>query len=306
VTLDGYRAERVITLPDPPRLVGTYEEILTHPMLPGSPGLWEVMEGPFLAGGGDLDGDGVPDVLVSNRNLNRDDPGRPNTVRGYSGDDGRLVFDVVGGDGFGCAFAFADDIDRDGCDDVHVATFGAVTAYSGRTGLPLYTVDPGAAVARTACSMVRIADRDGDGCDDLAWTTSRDDAGPVAVRIASGADGGTIGSVLVEREPGETCSARLATLGDVDADGTPDWGALVDAPRGLGSLHVHSGRTGSAILRVRKAGDVFSAAGDVDRDGHADILRGADDDRVDVPVGSGALVLSGRTARPLYVRLKNA
>lgn len=295
VTLDVSKAERVIRLPEPPRLdPGRFVRLVDDPMLAGTPGLWQVMEGPFLAGGGDLNGDRVPDLLVSNRNVNRDVPARPNTLRGYSGDDGRLLFEIVGGKGFGRAFAFADDIDHDGCSDVHVVVSDAVSAYSGRTGALLYTVEDVVPSHDFGSALIRIADRDGDRCDDLAWA-----AADYSLQLSSGANGKSLGSVPIGFEPGQTGAMQLAALGDVDADGTPDWGALTDASLSLGSLHVFSGRTGAELLRVHQAGAVLAAVGDVDGDGHADILLGTDD-RDGVPLErDGVIVLSGRTALPL-------
>jgi hypothetical protein len=74
--------------------------------------------------------------------------------------------------------------------------------------------------------------------------------------------------------PGDRLGWTLEAAGDVDANGIPD---VVAA--GGGAAVVYSGVDGTVLRRLKSPGTVpiraVSTAGDVDRDGHADILAGA-------------------------------
>jgi hypothetical protein len=93
----------------------------------------------------------------------------------------------------------------------------------------------------------------------------------------------------------------VASAGDVDGDGVQDW--IVGAPRSAasapyaGRASVFSGRDGAELLRFEGdsasdwLGAAVAGAGDVDGDGHADVLVGAP--RGTPPAGS-AYLFSGR------------
>ncbi len=95
--------------------------------------------------------------------------------------------------------------------------------------------------------------------------------------------------------PGRGLGYAVASAGDVDADGTPD--VAVGGIGGVGVVRVYSGATGALVLDATgpASGSGFGAGvagiGDIDADGHADLLVGAD-----LAGAAGqAFVLSGAT-----------
>ena len=274
--------------------------------------------GAAVAGAGDVDGDGLADLIV----------GGPGAGAGraivYSGSDGSVLYNLTGeagGDAFGVAVNGADDVDADGYADFIVGATGHSTAgaaagrayvYSGQSGALLYTKDgrnPGLNLG-SACDGVR--DVDHDGYDDFAVGAMNAGAGSTGrVYVYSG----QTGQRLYTLRPGPNAVNMgrffLNQVGDVNADGTPDIFTtdFSDTTSGnnTGRAYVFSGVDGSVLHSIPGAssnqgfGIGQGWTGDVNDDGHDDFLVGAWLSRDAVFNGGKAVLYSGADASVLRV-----
>ncbi len=214
--------------------------------------------GTALAAAGDADGDGVPDLWIG---APLGDVGHFNAGSAWlrSGRDGAALLGVHGaeiGAQLGQWISRIGDLDGDGRPDVLVSSVGAdsggidagrVEVRSGADGGLLWRRDgrrPGAGMGPVA----GIGDLDGDGRPEfLVGDPERGDGGARAGRVLlvrGRVDAG--GRELVGRADDDGFGAALASLGDIDGDGIPDF--AIGAP-GLeggastrGYLRVYSGR----------------------------------------------------------------
>lgn len=242
--------------------------------------------GSGLEGAGDVNRDGAGDVIA----------GAPGNNKAYvlSGKDGRVLHTLSGtaGENFGSAASGAGDVNGDGHADVIVgapasnaAGQGAGRAYvfSGRDGTLLRTLDgdkPGAAFGSIVAGDKRgtrtplVVGAPGAG------STSRG-------RVYTFPAGGGMGPHVIESDSSGTALGAMfaSVVGDVNHDGVPDiYGSdFVNTAKGpsTGRVYVHSGKDGSQLytLTGERAGDGFGIGsadvGDVNRDGHDDLLVGA-------------------------------
>lgn len=176
---------------------------------------------------GDLDGDGIPDLVVGARDAG---PGARGKVFAFSGKNGRPLWDAAApasGAQFGSFFAAGlGDTNGDGVGDVYVGDYadsggtGRATVLSGIDGgeLLAFSGDPGAGLGPGR----EAGDLDGDGLVDLAvgsFTHGADGAGLVELR--SGRDGSVL-RTITSTTPGENFGFDAVGIGDVDGDGRPD------------------------------------------------------------------------------------
>jgi len=251
---------------------------------------------------GDVNGDGTPDVVAGAPGVRQ--------VLVYSGDDGRLLLTLEGeenvGDSFGTKVAGVGDLDGDGRADLLVgspssaAGDGRAYVYSGADGTRLATLDDG--VTGSAFGAAASGASGDWGSLLVVGAPSAGNGGRVYVyRDLSGVPAFTIEAEESAQRLGGMFSS---VVGDVDADGIPDVYASdwLDGGTGpaAGRIYVHSGRDGSRLFTVagEAAGDGFgigpARAGDVDGDGHDDLVVGAWQHKSAAPSGGKIYVLSGR------------
>lgn len=223
-----------------------------------------------VAGPGDVDGDGVPDVLAGapSNDHHGDAAG---SARVHSGATGALVVVLYGdaaGDSFGSAVAGVGDVDQDGFRDFAVAASGdddggdqagSVRVFSGQTGAALFTLHGSSAFASFGCSIDGAGDVDGDGVDDLVIGECHGNAGggnSGRVAIHSGAGGALLRSFA--GAPADQLGQSVAGAGDVDQDGHADViaGAILADVNGptSGAVNVFSGKDGSTLFLLPGAG----------------------------------------------------
>jgi FG-GAP repeat len=256
---------------------------------------------------GDVNGDGVPDVVAGG-------PGGEYILM-LSGKDGSVIRRVdarsrgeqfgvrvngagdVNGDGFADVLAGASLSDRTGVDA------GAVYVISGRDGTDLAVLTGQAAGHRFGESVAGFthngrttivvgASGVPGGGRTYVYTDVR--ARP-AFQIDADSTGVALGAMFV------------SIVGDVNRDGVPDvyasdWSNRAKGPT-TGRVYVHSGADGARIhaLTGEFAGNGFgigsAEAGDVDRDGYDDLIVGAWQFAQAAPAGGKLYLYSGRDGR---------
>jgi len=148
-----------------------------------------------------------------------------------------------------------------------------------------------------------IGDVDGDGVADVVTSApTKDVSGPNAGRIYvySTKTGKQLWSA--DGHPGDQLGTGVEAAGDTNHDGIPD--VIASAPGG-GYAKVYSGRDGRVLLTLQAEdrGDQFgqhaAGAGDVDRDGFADVIVGAPSNNAGGKGAGRAYVYSGKTGSVL-------
>jgi len=292
--------------------------------------------GSAIANAGDVNGDGVPDVIVGEQLSGK---ARAGTVYVVFGRRGRVDLRGLGSRGFridgpgreghaGFSVAGAGDVNGDGLDDVIVGAAGggivdfrpgeAYVVYGKRDSAAVDLAQLGAAGFRMTGSeggqlgfdVDGAGDVNGDGLDDLIVGDPNGGTGhaylvfgtrvPADVNVdALGAQG-----FAMATENGDA-GFSVAGVGDVNSDGRDDV-AVAEADDGLAwvvfgdasTTPVDLAALGARGFRIEPLGkpddgiDQVAAAGDVNADGRPDLVLGASGEDVDRNAG-GAWVVYG-------------
>jgi hypothetical protein len=268
------------------RVISGRHASLLYEIPPFQPPFFPSLYGLRLAGVGDVDGDGTPDLAIGDWSAEQNGT-QLGAVSLHSGGDGALLQVLWGtkwSDMFGDEIAGAGDVDGDGRSDVIVGAMqyepsgvglpGYAKVYSGASGQVLYHWTGTTPHGGFGWAVSGAGDVDGDGHADLAVGAA---LSGVNVWIFSGADG----SVLHALDPGSSASC-LAGGADLDGDGVPDL-AVGSSNWGFneGRLSVWSGRTWMLIFQAQGSGanqylgSALDLIDDADGDGVHDVLVGA-------------------------------
>ena len=281
-----------------------------------------------VANAGDVNNDGMSDIISGAVNEGTAAHNfRDGLVYVFSGKDSRIIRELssptaVEGGAFGKSVAGIGDVNRDGFADILVGAHnetppdgpahgGMVHLFSGKDGIvlrSLQSVDPYS--GSFGHSLANVGDIDSDGVSDiLIGDPGRDVVFPSlpntgAAYLYGGADGSLLFSFT---SPAAVAQGRfgnaVAAAGDVNNDGIPDIiiGAKDerDSISNLetGKAYIFSGADGSLLYSLQPPagaggsnfGISVSALADIDFDGHAEVLIGANA----TPSEDGSTISSG-------------
>lgn len=298
--VDGDGIEELIV--GAPRAMGAEGQAGLVEVLSGRDGsvLWSVTGegsdqlGYAMADAGDIDGDGVHDVIVGAPGFDQQ-RGRIEVRRGA---DGLLLLAVEGaepGAFFGSAVAGGGMLDPEPGSDLVVgaesatdgnrgSSAGAVFAIRGEDGGTIWEVR-GEAGERLGSGAAHLGDVDGDGLDDpLVGARDAGDGQSGAAWVLDGATGAPRLDLRPGSGGGDFGWFFVAGLGDIDGDEVPDVyvGDFAASASGAGSgrAHVFSGAHSGPLLTLPGSGPGEGLgpgrrAGDVDGDGITDLVVGA-------------------------------
>jgi FG-GAP repeat len=284
---------------------------------PGVEGLfgWE------LATLGDVDGDGVREVIIS----------EPDTETGttyvYSGLTGAPLHQLEGAESDLQGFAVADvgDVTGDGFSDIlsgapssgALAGPGRAYLYSGKTGALVHTFVGVSRGDGFGFDVAGPGDVSGDGRPDILISAGRaDGVGPNSGRayLFSGRTFGLIRTLEAE-SAGDFFGSAVGSADDIDGDGVPDLvvGARHAGTAERGEAYAFSGQTGQRLLELRPPstgvdfGYFFATGvGDTNGDGTPDLYVADFRDSTLGPSTGRAAVYSGVDGSELHAFVGSA
>ena len=251
-----------------------------------------------VASGGDVDGDGSPDLFIT------DPEYRANFMRVgrwsvHRGVDGAALWSAAGDspDDFSqIVGAFIGDVDGDFRDDLVAGITGkrngvnAIRVYSGASGELLYALD-----AVGLVDVCAAGDVDGDLIPDFAWVANSIDQRDALLTIRGGSDGSEI--LSIRGQSGVYRSVHRA--GDVNGDHVPDLFLSMRTPGGTGPAYwmkAVSGASGADLWetphRDWSVGFAVATGFDLTGDGAWDLATMLE-------TGQTVVMLNGATGSPL-------
>ena len=257
---------------------------------------------------GDFNADGIPDVTAGAPGV-----GKAYVYHGRTGAVLRVFNAEAAGGMFGRNVAAAGDVNGDGYGDLLVsapgdtvngaAGAGRIFVYSGRDGSRLFVATGESAGDGFGSALA------GKTVNGQSWIVAgagsggRNDAG--RVYVYKGLDPKPAFHIDPDSTSAGLGGMFVSMIGDVNGDGVPDaYGADIgNGAKGAstGRIFIHSGKDGQKLLTLtgENAGDGFGVgpadAGDVDRDGHDDIILGAWQFAGAAPSGGKVYLYSGKT-----------
>lgn len=250
------------------------------------PGPADTALGSSIAGAGDLDGDGIPDLAVGMPRTSTANGAFSGRVRVYSGaflvhGTGPAVLREWDGDpgisvGLGGALAAGRDVDGDGVPDLVAGATGddqggllmdcgLVRVYSGGSGAVLASFHGGGHKGLGA-SVAFVGDVNGDGYEDVAGGATGFVIGQVFPGRAWVWSGEWIAKTAAGQTPltpmelhalvgiagGDSFGAAVSAFGDLDGDGAADFavGAREGGANGGGYVQVFSGASGVLLATI--------------------------------------------------------
>jgi hypothetical protein len=252
-----------------------------------------------VSNAGDVNGDGYSDAIVG---AWREDGGAADAGRAYvfSGADGGFIRTLqspspVSSGRFGWSVSGAGDVDGDGCGDMVVGAYnyGESKAYvfSGQ-GDSLILALSSPSSSWLGWSVATAGDVNGDGYADVAVGAPQSsvfNSGDGRAHVFTGDGGGALHSWWSPHSCEDGFfGGSVSCAGDVDGDGHPDVAVgapfeLIGYADGAGHAYVFSGQSGALLLELRSQfpqhegefGSSISGIGDVNNDGHPEVIVGA-------------------------------
>ncbi|MCH9031259.1 MAG: FG-GAP repeat protein [candidate division Zixibacteria bacterium] len=269
-----------------------------------------------VSGAGDVNNDGFADLIVGAwfNDAGGNDAGRAYV---YSGQTGALLHTFTGeaaDDLFGHSVSGVGDANNDGFDDIIVGASyndaggtraGRAYVYSGQTGALLHTLTGEAVDDQFGISVSGAGDVNNDGRADLIVGSRFNDAGGTEAGRAYVYSGqtGTLLHIFTGKAVFDHFGRSVSGAGDVNNDGYDDLivGSRLDdaGETNAGRADVYSGQTGALLhtftgeAAVDGFGYSVSGAGDVNNDGFADLIIGAESNDAGGVNAGRAYVFSG-------------
>ncbi len=271
-------------------------------------GSWELL-GSSVASLGDVNGDGVPDIVAGS-------PGS-GYAQVLSGADGSTIHYLYGygGDDFGAAVGNAGDVDGDGVGDPIVGApyMDYAFVFSGKSGYQIHSVYGMYGGELFGYSVGGVGDADGDGIDDFAvgapagYDPNWNQTG--YAMVFSGKSASTMHTFYGLKI--DECGSAVGGGVDVDGDGYSDIavGARYAPDNNgyiKGSVTIYSGLKGGTILTLygdrEKSlfGSSLAIAGDVNADGFTDLVVGAPGESTSAGGTGMVRVISGADGNTLH------